>query len=117
MMIRSLLWLSATVLVAGLILGFVLPWWILALVGAAGAWLLKTPPSAAWIGGFVGGALVWGGLAFWIDNGNSGILSGMIAGLAGAESRYAILLATAVFGALLASFGALTGSLARRAIA
>ncbi len=113
---RRLLILALTVAGIGLALSFVLPWWILAPLGAVSGWALKTSPGVAWAGGFLGGAILWGGMALYLDSGNEGILSGRMAAMAEAESPYVLIFVTAVIGALLASFGSLTGSLARQMI-
>lgn len=111
---RHFLILALTIAGLGLVFSFFSPWWMLALLGAIAAWALKTQPAVAWLGGFFGGLIFWGGMAVYLDAGNDGILSARMAALAGVGNPYILLFATALIGGLTASFGSLSGSLARQ---
>ncbi len=90
-----------------------LPWW-----GIAGIALLtgialgeKGRPSF-WYG-FIAVFLLWGGMAFYLSNGNDGILAEKIGALLGGIPGIAVILITGFLGGLVGGLAALTGSLGR----
>src|SRR4051812_48572077 len=96
--------------------GLFLPWWSIALIAFAVALLIPQRIPTAFLSGFLGIFLFWGGLALWIDTGNEGILSRKIAELLplGGESLLLILV-TALVGGLVGGFAAMSGSSLRPA--
>lgn len=108
--------LAAIVLTALLafVSGLYLPWWSIAVAAFAVAVLVHQKAGKAFLSGFLGLFLLWGGLAWWIDMKNNGILSQKIAELLklGGNSLLLILV-TAFIGGLVAGFGAMTGSFLR----
>lgn len=110
--------LIATILTALIcfIAGLYLPWWSLALAALLVAVLIHQLPWKAFLSGFLGLFLLWGGLAFWIDLKNDHILSKRVAELMKlGSSSFAIIIVTAFIGALVAGFAALSGSYLRSA--
>lgn len=96
--------------------GLYLPWWSIALVAFVVALLIPQQAWKAFLGGFIGVFLLWGILAWWIDQGNQGILSRRIAELLPLNGSVIVLiLITAFVGALVAGLAALTGNFARKA--
>lgn len=91
----------------------VLPWWILPLWVAALALGFNLKAWPAFLGGFLGAALLWGGYAAYINSVNQGLLAGRIGELFGGLSAPLMVLATALFGGLFGGLGGLVGSLAR----
>jgi hypothetical protein len=78
------------------------------------ALLVHQHAGKAFLSGFLGVFLLWAGLAWWIDMKNNGVLSAKMAHLLPAGGSPVILiLLTAVVGALVAGFGALSGSFLR----
>jgi hypothetical protein len=109
--------LSAIILTA--LLAFVgglwLAWWSIAIAAFLIALLIHQRAGKAFLAGFVGVFVLWGALAWWIDMKNEGILSHKIAGvLPLGGSSFLLILVTACIGALVAGFGAMSGSYLRR---
>ena len=108
--------LTAIILTAlfSFIAGLYLSWWSLAIIAFVVAVLIHQRPIKAFFSGFLGLFLLWGGLAFWIDIKNDHILSKRVAELMKlGQSSFAIILITAIIGALVAGFAALSGSYLR----
>jgi hypothetical protein len=101
-------------LVSLIVLGFLLqqflPWWILAPVAAILAGLLKLTPRQAFIASLLGGILLWGGYALYLDN---GILSNRLGQMMGDISPVLLFLLPCLIGGLIAAMGGVTGSLGR----
>lgn len=105
-------------LIATIILGYIchqfMPFWAIAVGGAVAGLLFKykwllTSFAASFLGGF----LLWGGLAWWMDRQNAHQLSTMLGELFKTDGPY-LPYVTGLVGALLAGFGALTGSSLRK---
>ncbi len=108
--------LIATLLTALLsfIAGLYFPWWSIAIVSFAVAAIVHQKPWKAFVAGFIGLFLLWGGLAYWIDMKNNHLLSIRVAELMKlGQSSVTIILVTAFIGALVAGFAALSGSYMR----
>jgi len=99
------------------LLGFAAPlyfaWWSFAITSALVALLVKQKGWLSFFSGFLGLLFLWGGLSFFIDLKNEHLLSNKIASILPLGGSYwAIIAATALTGALVSGFAALTGSLA-----
>lgn len=96
--------------VAGLWLG----WWSIAIAAFLIAVLVHQKAGKAFLAGFLGVFILWGAFAWWIDMKNEGILTKKISEVLplGGNSLLLILV-TAFIGALVAGFGALSGSYLR----
>jgi hypothetical protein len=94
--------------------GLYFPWWGIAVAAFLIALLVHQKAVKAFFAGFLGVFLLWAGLAWWIDMKNEGYLSQKVASLLplGGNAILLILL-TALIGALVAGFGAMTGSFLR----
>jgi hypothetical protein len=96
--------------------GLWLPWWSIAVAAFIVSLLVYQSAGKAFVGGFLGLFLLWGGLAWWIDVQNQGILSKKIASVLPLNGNAALLIfITALIGALVAGAAAITGSLLRSA--
>lgn len=108
---------TATVLTALLsfVAGIYIPlWWFFAVVSFLVAVLVHQKVAKAFFSGFLGLFILWGGLAYWIDMKNEGILSSKIAGLLPlGGSSLLLIIVTAILGGLVAGFAALGGSCLR----
>lgn len=92
-----------------------LPWWGIALAAFLVAVLIPQKPGKAFITGFVALFLLWGMLSFWLSNANENILAHKVSMImVNMDNPYLLMLATAVIGALVAGFAALTGSFIRK---
>ena len=92
-----------------------LPWWSIALAGFLVAALIPQKPGKAFLTGFIALFLLWGGLSFWISNNNDHILAHKVSQLIlKMDNPIVLVLATALIGALVAGFAALTGSYVRK---
>jgi hypothetical protein len=98
-----------------LALGFYLSWWSVAVAAFVVAAFVRQRPGMAWLSGFLGIFLLWGGLALWIDMENQQILSKRIAQLLMlGGSSIALILVTAFIGSLVGGMAALTASYMRK---
>lgn len=97
------------------VLGLFLPWWSIAIAAFGVAALIPQKALKAFLSGFLGVFILWGGLAWWIDINNQGILSKKIAELMQIPGRPLVLiLATGLIGGLVAGVAALSGSFLRQ---
>ncbi|HPG11783.1 MAG TPA: hypothetical protein PLU37_09650 [Chitinophagaceae bacterium] len=100
--------------VLAFIVGLYFPWWGIAVSSLLVAVLVHQKSWRAFLAGFLGLLLCWGGLAYWIDMKNNGILSSKIAQvLPLGGNSFLLILVTGVVGGLVAGFAALTGSYIR----
>ena len=91
------------------------PWWSFAITSAIVAATIHQRPWKAFVTGFTGMFLLWGGLAFFMDEQNNHILMNRIAELFSlGNSSYLLLIITGFVGGLVSGFAALTGSYARK---
>jgi hypothetical protein len=110
--------LAATILILlfSFIAGLFLPWWSIAIVAFLVALLIPQTIGKSFLAGFLGVFLLWGLLALWIDIKNDSVLSKKIAQLFSLGSAsFLLLLITAIFGALVAGFAAMSGGSLRPA--
>ena len=92
-----------------------LPWWSITLAALLVAVLIPQKPGRSFITGFMALFVLWGGLGFWISNNNHHILAHKISLLIIKMDNPALLIiVTALIGALVAGFAALTGSYLRK---
>ena len=92
-----------------------LPWWSIAVAAFIVAALIPQKPFKAFLTGFIALFLLWGGLSFWMSNNNDHILAHKISQLIlKMDNPIALILATAVMGALVAGLAALAGSYLRK---
>lgn len=110
-----------TALILTMLLSFAaclfLPWWSIAISAFIVAVLIPQKPRRAFITGFMGLLLLWGGICSWIDFGNEHLLSKKMALLLPLSGSYVLLIIiTALIGALVGGFGALSGSYLRKTI-
>ncbi len=91
------------------------PWWSIAIVAFIVAALIPQRPGKAFLTAFLALLLLWGGLSFWISYKNEHILAHKISLLVlKMDSPYLLILCTALIGALVAGFAALSGSYLRK---
>ena len=98
------------------ILSLFLPWWAIAVAGVLVGFFIQTKTVTSFFGAPLGGVLLWGFMAFWLNSGNDGVLAERIGVLLGGIGKDSILIVTAIFGGLMAGLGALSGSLGRKLI-
>lgn len=113
-------------------------WWIIAVVAFLVGLILsekkprrlfdkRVPPTLSFLMGFLAIVLVWGGMAYWIDQQNASLLSQKIFDLlfgsimspesqSNVSAPWAMIGLTAIVGGLLGGFSALTGNLLGEAI-
>jgi hypothetical protein len=99
----------------GFAAGLYLPWWGFAVVAFLIPLVIIQKPYMAFIAGFVALLLLWGGLAWWISTANDHLLAHKISVLViKADSPLLLVGLTALTGAVVGAFSALSGSLLRR---
>ncbi len=86
-----------------------LPWWTLTLGSLAIAFLADNKGFVSFVAGFLAIALLWIGMAYYLDFGTNAILSEKINRLLPINA----FVATMVVGGLVGGFAALTGALLR----
>jgi hypothetical protein len=95
--------------------GLYLPWWSIAIAAFVSVLLIPLRRSRAFLAGFLGVFILWSLLALWIDIKNQGILSTKVAQIFPlGGSSFLIILVTAIIGALVGGFAALSASYLRR---
>ncbi|HEY6503271.1 MAG TPA: hypothetical protein VIZ28_04790 [Chitinophagaceae bacterium] len=96
------------------IAGLWFDWWIIAAAAFLVAVLVHQKAGKAFLSGFLGVFLLWGAFAWWIDMKNEGVLSKKIAEvLPLGGNSFLLIFITAFIGALVAGFGAMSGSYLR----
>lgn len=97
--------------VAGIYIGW---WWFFAVIAFLVALMIHQAAGKAFLAGFLGLFLLWSGLALWLDIKNESILSAKIAKLLPlGGSVVALILITGLLGGLIAGLAALSGSYLR----
>ena len=93
------------------------PWWSMAIACFAIGWIMGMNGVSSFFTGFLALFLVWGGYSFYLSEGNP--LCAKIAGLFGLSEKFgdmgsiALIVATALIGALVGGLSTMTGSLGR----
>jgi hypothetical protein len=94
--------------------GLYLPWWSIAVAAFVSVLLIPLRSSRAFLAGFLGVFILWALLALWIDMKNQGILSTKVAQIFPlGGSSFLIILVTAIIGALVGGFAAVSASYLR----
>ncbi|HJS54264.1 MAG TPA: hypothetical protein VJ765_06960 [Chitinophagaceae bacterium] len=93
---------------------YVALWWFFVIIALLVALLIHQKAGKAFFAGFLGLFILWSVLAFWMDNGNDGVLSAKIASLLPlGGSKWMLIFVTGLIGGLVAGFAALSGSYLR----
>jgi hypothetical protein len=93
-----------------------LPWWSIAITAFIVAALIPQGAVKSFLTGFTALFLLWGALSFWISNNNEHLLAHKVSMvLLKMDNPWVLIFATAIIGALVAGFGALSGSFLRKA--
>jgi len=109
--------LVAIILIALLsfVCGLYLPWWSIAIAAFISILLIPMRSGEAFLAGFSGVFILWALLAWWIDMKNAHVLSKKIAEVFPiGGSSFALILVTALIGALVGGFAALSAGYLRR---
>lgn len=94
---------------------FYFPWWAVGIVAFLVSIIIKQGHLASFICGFVSLFLLWGFLSFWISFLNGHILAHRVSLLLfKTDSPFLLIGVTALIGAMVAGFAALTGSFVRK---
>ena len=90
------------------------PWWTIAIVAFLVSSLIPQNPGRSFLAGFMALFLLWGALAWFISSNNDHLLAKKVALILKMGSPVALIVATALIGAMVAGFAALAGSYLRR---
>jgi hypothetical protein len=91
-----------------------LPWWSIAVVAFIVAVLIPQHVGKAFIAAFLAIFVLWAGLSFWLSFNNNHLLAHKVSILIlKTDSPNLLIIATALIGALVAGFAALSGSFLR----
>ena len=92
-----------------------LPWWSFVVTNLIIAIAMPIKPLQSFIAGALGVGVLWAGLALGIDMANNHILSSKVAQILPLGGSYiALIIVTALVGALLGGLASLTGSFVRK---
>lgn len=92
-----------------------LPWWSIAIAAFITSLLIQQKPMISFLSGFIALFILWGTLTWFISNNNSHLLAHRLSLLIlKTDNPFALILVTALIGALVAAFAALSGSLIRK---
>ncbi|MEO6820109.1 MAG: hypothetical protein ABI266_06765 [Ginsengibacter sp.] len=90
------------------------PWWSIAIVAFIVSAIIPLRPYAAFLAGFFALLLLWGGVSWWISNGNEDILAHRVSLLIlKNDTPVLLIILTAFIGAIVGGFAALAGSYVR----
>ena len=97
--------------------GLYLPWWEIGIAAFIPGLIISLRGWAAFIAGFTGMFLLWGGLAFWISAANDNILAHRVSLLIlKMDSPLLLIIATGLIGGLTGGFASMAGSFLREAM-
>ena len=92
-----------------------LPWWSIGIVAFIVAALIPQKPFKSFLTGFIALFLLWGLLSWYISSNNNHLLAHKVSlVILKTDSPFILIIATAIIGALVAGFAALSGSYVRR---
>lgn len=92
-----------------------LPWWSIAIVAFIVAALIPQKPFKSFLTGFIALFLLWGLLSWYISSNNNHLLAHKVSlVILKTDSPFILIIATAIIGALVAGFAALSGSFVRK---
>lgn len=90
------------------------PWWSIAIVAFTVTALIRQTPFKSFFTGFLSLFLLWGGLSFWMSYNNHHLLAHRVSLIIlKIDSPPILILCTAIAGALVGGFAALTGGYVR----
>ena len=91
------------------------PWWSIAVIAFIVSALIPQRPGRSFLTGFLALLLLWGSLSWYISSNNSHLLAHKVSMIIlKTDSPFFLIVVTALIGALVAGFGALSGSYLRR---
>ncbi len=102
------------ILILSLVVSFVMPWWIVAIIAFVAALFIAKSAAHAFLSGFAAIFVVWIVLVLFKSVPNNHILAGRIATMFHLPNWILLLLATALIGGLVAGMAALSGLLVRQ---
>ncbi len=107
---------AVAIVVLGGLTSYFFPWWSVVVVAALVGFYFNESPMRSYSIGLLAVTMLWSGYAGYLSNANGGILAGRVAALlGGVVSGTQLIWATGFLGGIVGGFGALTGSLARKA--
>ena len=110
-MIMKFLTAILTTAILAFAAGLFLPWWSVAIAAFVVALVMKQSSWKSALAGFLGGLLLWGGLAAYISLSNEHILAKRVSLLIlKVENPWMLVLASGLVGALVSGLAALAGS-------
>jgi hypothetical protein len=105
------------ILILSLLSGFILPWWVVAIIAFIAAWLFGKTSGRSFWAAFLAVALAWAILALIRSIPNENILAGRVSALFHLPGWFFMVLVTAVIGGLVGGMAAWSGVLFKKAFA
>ena len=94
-----------------------LPWWVIAIVGFAIAFIIPQRAGSAFLSGFLALFLLWVGISFYISNANGHLLAHKMSVLfLKIDNPFLLIIVTGIIGGLVAGFASISGSLCRELV-
>jgi hypothetical protein len=100
-------WIIVSII--ALVLQQFLPWWSIAIAGFVLGFLIDQSPRSAFIHGFIGISLFWGGIILYIYLTNEGILASRLALMMGLPYNWLPGIITALMGGIIGGLASLSG--------
>ncbi|HEY5369123.1 MAG TPA: hypothetical protein VIJ75_09040 [Hanamia sp.] len=99
------------ILLFSFLAGLYFPWWSIAIVAFILSMLIPQKPWVSFLAGYLALFLLWGSLSVWISVSNGHVLAHRVSMLIfSTDSPFLLITATALIGALVAGFAALSAS-------
>ncbi len=111
--LRSAFSLFAFVFLGALILQFLLPWWIVVVIGFIAGLIGDMPPRKIFVAVFCGIGFLWLAASLYLTLAHSAVLLPRIAGLFGLPAGWMVFVVTVLAGALPSSLAAIGGTYLR----
>lgn len=106
-----------SLLILSVVLGYMLPWWIIGLVAFVVAYAFEEKPGKSFLVSFLTIFIYWGAIAFYINIQNDGILSNRMSNMIlSSDGSFLMILITAIIGGLVAGLTAFSGSSLKKAL-
>lgn len=110
---RFLIHIVAVFLLSWLLQSF-FPWWTLAVASFIAGLLFGETGFKSFIAGFIGAAVLWLMMAWYIDSSTDSILTSKVAQLFPTKTVGLLIVFTAIIGGLVGGFASMTGGILTR---
>jgi hypothetical protein len=107
-------WIITSII--ALVLQQFLPWWSIALAGFVPGFLIDQRPVSAFIHGFIGIVMFWGGIIIYVSVVNEGILAQRLSMMIGLPYTWLPAIITVLVGGIIGGLSSLSGRYLREIV-